>query len=86
MAAAAYMFAAFVDAVVIAVAMAAFMDAMNGCMMPAHAAAESSTAGFASASKSSVPGLIAAGLAAGGCLLCPLIFYFFVALLSDDWV
>ena len=68
------------------VAMAAVMDAMNGCMRRASAAAESSTAGFASASESFVPGLIAAGLAAGGCLLRPLIFSVFVALLSDYWV
>ena len=67
-------FAAFMDALVIAVAMAAVMDAMNGCMRLAKAVAESSTAGFASASKSSVSGLIAAGSAAGGCFLCPLIF------------
>ena len=87
-AAAAAMFAAFVDAVVIAVAMAEVMDAMKGCTMPANAAAESLTAGFASASASgsSVPGLIAAGSAAGGCLLRPLIFSVFVALLSNDWV
>ena len=85
-AAAAAMFAVFVDAVVIVFAIAAVMDAMKGCMMPANAAAESSTAGFASASESSVPGLIAVGSAAGGCLLCPLIFSVFVALLSDDWV
>ena len=58
----------------IAVAMSAVMDTMNGCTRLANAAAESSTAGFASASKSSVPGLIAAGSAAGGCLLRPLIF------------
>ena len=68
------MFAAFVDAVVIAVAMAAVMVAMKGCMRPANAAAESLTAGFASASESSVPVLIAAGSAAGGCLLWLLIF------------
>ena len=55
-AAAAAMFAAFVDAVVIAVAMAAVMDTMKGCMMPANLAVESSTAGFASASKSSALG------------------------------
>ena len=85
-AAAAEMSAAFVEAVVIVVAMAAVMDAMKGCMMPANAATESSTAGFASASESFVPGLIAAGSAAGGCLLRPLIFFVFVALLSDDWV
>ena len=36
------------------VAMAAVMDAMNGCMRPANAAAGYSTAGFLSASKSSV--------------------------------
>ena len=77
-AAAAVMFAAFVDAVVIAVAMAAVMGAMNDYMRPTNVAAESSTARFASASasasKSSVPGLIAAGSAAGGCLLQPLSF------------
>ena len=50
------MFAAFVDAVVIVVAMAEVMDAMKGCMIPANAAAESLTAGFAFASESSVPG------------------------------
>ena len=72
--AAAAMFAAFVDAVVIAVTMAAVMDAMNCCMRPANAAAESSTTRFASTSESSVPGLIAAGSAAGSCLLHPLIF------------
>ena len=55
-AAAAAMFAAFVDAVVIAVAMAAVMDAMKVCMIPANAAVKSSTAGFSSASKYSVPG------------------------------
>ena len=33
------------------VAMAAVMDAMNGCMRPANAAAESLTTGFASASE-----------------------------------
>ena len=55
-AAAAEMFAAFVDAVVIAVEMAAVMDAMKVCMMPANASAESLTAGFVSASESSVPG------------------------------
>ena len=85
-AAAAAMFAAFLDAVVIVVVMAAVMDEMKGCMMPANAAAESLTTGFASASESSVPGLIAAGSAAGSCLLCPLILSVFVALLSDDWV
>ena len=52
-AAAAAMFAAFVDAVVMAVVMTEVMDAMKGCIMPANAAVESSTAGFASASKSS---------------------------------
>ena len=51
------------------------MDAMNVCMRLAKAAAKSSTAGFASASDSSLPGLIPAGLAAGGCLLQPLIFF-----------
>ena len=85
-AAAAAMFATFVDAVVIAVAMAAVMDVMNGCMMLANTAAESSTAGFVSVSESSVPGLIAAGSDAGGCVLRPLIFSILVALLSDDWV
>ena len=75
-AAAAAMFAVFVDAVVIAVTMAEVMDAMNGCMRPANAAAESSTAGFASASESSVPGLIAAGSAAGDYLLRPLVLSF----------
>ena len=55
-AAAAEMFAAFVDVVVIAVEMEAVMDAMKGCMMPANAAVDYSTAGFASASESSVPG------------------------------
>ena len=65
-AAAAAMFAAFVDAVSIAVAMASVMDATKGCMTPANAAAESLTAEFASASESSVPGLIFAGSAAGG--------------------
>ena len=85
-AAAAAMFAAFVDTVVIAVAMTEVMDAMKGCMMPANEAAYSLTAGFVSVSESSFPGLIAAGSAAGGCLLRPLIFSIFVALLSDDWV
>ena len=85
-ASAAAMFAAFVYAVAIAVAMAAVMDAMKGCMMPVNAAAESSTAVFMCASESSVLGLIAAGLAAGGCLLRPLIFSVFVALLSNNWV
>ena len=75
MAAAAAMFAAFVDTVMIAVAMAAVMDAMNGYMRLENAAAESLTARFASASESSIPGLISAGLAAGGCFLRPLIFY-----------
>ena len=73
-AAAVAMFAALVDAVVIAVAMAEVMDTINGCMRSANAATESLTAGFASASESSVPGLIAAGSAAGGCFLQPLIF------------
>ena len=77
-AAAEAMFAAFVDAVVIAVAMAAVMDAMNGCMKPAIAEAESSTAWFVSVSESSILGLIAAGLADGGFLLS-----IFVALSSD---
>ena len=54
------MFAAFVDALVIAVAMAEVMYAMNGRIRLANAAAEYSPSGFASASKSSVPGLIAA--------------------------
>ena len=54
-AAAAAMCAAFVDEVVIVVAMAAVMDAMKGCMMTANVAAESLTAGFTSASESSVP-------------------------------
>ena len=54
-------FAALVDALVIAVAIAAVVDAMNGCMTLVKAAAESSIARFASASESSVPGLIAAG-------------------------
>ena len=62
-------FAAFMDALVITVAIAAVMDAMNGCMRLAKSVAESSTAEFASASESSVPGLIAAGSAAGGYLL-----------------
>ena len=53
---AAEMFAAFMDAVMIAVAMAAVMNAMKGCMMPANAAVESLTAGFPSASESSAPG------------------------------
>ena len=35
------------------VAMAVVMDAMNGCMRPTNAAAESSTARFASTSESS---------------------------------
>ena len=68
-AAAAAIFSAFVDTLVIAVAIAEVMDAMNGCRRLAKAAAESSTAGFASASESSDPGLIATGSAAGGCLL-----------------
>ena len=55
-AAAAEMFAAFMDTVVIAVAMATVMDAMKGCMMPTNAAVESLTSGFTSAFKSSVPG------------------------------
>ena len=50
------MFAAFVDAVVITVVMAEVMDAMKGCMMPANASVESSTARFSPASKSSAPG------------------------------
>ena len=49
-------FAAFVDAVVIAVEMAAVMDAMKSCVIPANTAVESSTARFASASEYSVPG------------------------------
>ena len=73
-AAAEAMFATFVDAVVISVAMAEVMDAMKGCMRPVNVAAESLTSGFASASESSVPVLIAAGSAAGGCLLWLLIF------------
>ena len=68
------MFSLFVDVVVIAFAMVAVMVAIKGCMRPANASAESSTAGFASASKYSVPGLIAAGSAADGCLLQPLMF------------
>ena len=83
MATAAVMFIGFVDAVVIVMAMAAVTDAMKGCMMPVNAAVECLTAGFTSASKSSAQGLIAAGSAVGGCLLCPLIFSVFVALLSD---
>ena len=63
-AAAAEMLAAFVDTGVVIVAMAAVMDNMNGFMRPSNAAAESLTSGFASASESSVPGLIAAGSAA----------------------
>ena len=59
-AAAASMFAVFVDAVVVVVTMTAVMDTMEGLMMPANAAVESSTAGFASTSKYSVPGLITA--------------------------
>ena len=82
-AAAAAMFAVFVDAVTIGVAMAEVMDTMKGCMRPANAAAESSTAGFESASESFVPGLIAAGSVAGGCLLRTLIFSVFVALLRN---
>ena len=74
MAADAEIFAVFVDAVMIAVTMTAIMDATNGCMRSANAAEESSTAGFAFASKYSIPGLIAAVLAAGGCLLRLLIF------------
>ena len=74
-AATAAIFAAFVNALVIAVAIAAVMDAMNGCMRLAKATDESSTAWFTYASKSSVPGLIASGLADGGCLLQPLIFF-----------
>ena len=74
-AAAAAIFTEFVDALVIAVVITAVIDAMNGCMRLAKAVAESSTAGLASASKSYVPGLIAAGSAAGGCLLRPLIFF-----------
>ena len=74
-AAAAAIFAAFVDALVTAAAIAADMDAINGCTSLTKAAPESSTAGFVSASESSVPGLIAAGLAAGGFLLQPFIFF-----------
>ena len=66
MAAAAVMFAAFMDAVVIAIEMAAVMDAMKGCTRPANATEESLTAGFASVPEYSVPGLIAAGSAVGG--------------------
>ena len=55
-AAAAAMFAAFVDMVVIEVEMAAVMDAMKDCMIPANAVVESSTAGFVSAAESSDPG------------------------------
>ena len=72
--------------VVIVFAMAAVMDAMKGCMMSVNAAAESSTSEFASASESSVLGLIATVSAASGCLLRPLVFSVFVALLSDGWV
>ena len=50
------MFDVFMDAVVIEVAMAAVIDAMKGCMMPANVTVESSTTGFASTSESSVPG------------------------------
>ena len=50
------MFAVFVDAGVIAVAMAAVMYDIKGCMMTANAAVDSSTAGYASASKSSASG------------------------------
>ena len=60
------MFTAFVDLVVTAVVMMVVMDAMKGYMMPVNAAVEYSTSGFASASKSSVPGLIVAVSAAGG--------------------
>ena len=66
---AAAMFASFVGALVIAVVMEVVMDAMNGYMRLVNVAAESSTAGFTSASEFSVPGLISAGSAAGGCLL-----------------
>ena len=85
-AAATAIFDAFVDEVVIAVVMAAVMDATEGCMMPSNTTAESSTAGFVSASESSVPGLIAAGSAAGVFLLRQLVFSVFVVLLSNDWV
>ena len=85
-AAAAAMFTAFVDTVVIAVAMVEVMGAMKVCLMPENAAMESLTAGVVSASESSDPGWIAAGSAAGGCLLRPLIFSVFVALSSNDWV
>ena len=50
---AAAIFAAFVDALVFAVAIAAVMDATNGCMRLAKAAAEYSTTGIASAYESS---------------------------------
>ena len=80
---AAAMFVAFVYAVVIVVEMEAVKDAMNVCMMPANAAAESLTAGFVSAFKFSVPELIAARSADGSYLLYPLIFSVFVVLLSD---
>ena len=62
-------FSAFVDALVITVAIAAVMDPMNGCMRLAIVVVESSTARITSASESFVPGLIAAGSADGGCLL-----------------
>ena len=48
-AAAAAIFAAFVEALVIAVAIAEVVDAMNGFMRLVKVAAESSTAGIASA-------------------------------------
>ena len=66
---AAEMFAVFVDLLVIAVATTVVMDATKGYMMPVNATVEYSTSGFASTSKSSVPGLIVAGSAAGGCFL-----------------
>ena len=78
------MFSAFMDVMVIAAAKVSVMDAMKGCMRPANAAAESLTEGFASASEYSVPGLIADGSAAGGCLLSPLLFSVFVVLLSNS--
>ena len=71
---AAEMFSLFVDVVEIAFAMVEVVDSIKCCMRPANASAESSTARFASASEYSVPGLIAAGSAADGCLLQPLMF------------
>ena len=55
-AAAAAMFTAFVDTVVIAVAMVEVMGAMKVCLMPENAAMESLTARVVSASESSDPG------------------------------